>query len=111
MLDVADMSAREVDNDEVVCIDGLLRRDKDIRCNVWSEEWKTTRDDGDGANDSIITTPTMKKIHNTPRVEEDIIMTSKERGRGCGFVIFKQERRVCSKCPTHRPFLFTLSLT
>lgn len=32
MLDVADMSAREVDNDEVVCIDGLLRRDNDNRC-------------------------------------------------------------------------------
>ena len=81
MLDVADMSAREVDNDEVVCIDGLLRQDKDIRCNVWSEEWKTTRDDDDGANDSIITTPIMKKIHNTPRVEEDIIiMASGRRG-------------------------------
>ena len=80
MLDVADMSAREVDNDEVVCIDGLLRRDKDIRCNVWwSEEWKTTRDDDDGANDSIITTPIMKKIHNTPRVEEDIIMIMTQR--------------------------------
>ena len=81
MLDVADMSAREVNNDEVVCIDGLLRQDKDIRCNVWSEEWKTTRDDDDGANDSIITTPIMKKIHNTPRVEEDIIiMASGRRG-------------------------------
>ena len=41
MLDVADMSAREVDNDEVVCIDGLLRQDKDIRCNVCKETLKS----------------------------------------------------------------------
>ena len=33
MLDVADMAAREVDNEEVECIDGLPRRDKDSRDN------------------------------------------------------------------------------
>jgi hypothetical protein len=77
MLDVADMAVREVDNDEVECIDGLPRWDKDSRdndevecCidgllrNVWSERWD------DGANDSIITTPIMKKIHNNSTPED-----------------------------------------
>jgi hypothetical protein len=71
MLDVADMAAREVDNEEVECIDGLPRWDKDIRRrNVWSERWRTTRDaDNDGENDSIITTPIMKKIHSSTLLE------------------------------------------
>lgn len=93
LLDAADMADRtvEVDNDVVEYVDGLprrykdsrdndevecdgLRRDKDIRRrNVWSERWKTTCDADDGANDSIITNPIMKKIHNnTPLEEEDM---------------------------------------
>jgi hypothetical protein len=61
---------------------------------VWSERWKTTRDADDGENDSIITTPIMKKIHNnsTPREDIIIIMARGMSGRVCGKISFWRVR-------------------
>jgi hypothetical protein len=85
--DVADMAVREVevDNDAVeCCVDGLLRRDKDSRDNDEAEccidgllrrdkdRPHITLDADDGANDSIISTPIVKKIHNNSTPREDI---------------------------------------